>query len=51
MKWEDILQQDHYHYKREIRQTISDEYYYDNDIKNYHPTLLQHYAKSNKLTK
>jgi hypothetical protein len=34
---------------REIRQTISDEYYYDIDIKNCHPILLQKYAKTNKL--
>jgi hypothetical protein len=34
---------------REIRQTISDEYYYDIDIKNCHPVLLQQYAKTNNL--
>ena len=35
---------------REIRQTISEEYYYDIDIINCHPILLQQYAKANKLS-
>jgi len=35
---------------REIRQTISNEYYYDIDIVNCHPVLLQQYAKANKLS-
>ena len=34
---------------REIRQTISNEFYYDVDIKNCHPVLLQQYAKANGL--
>ena len=34
---------------REIRQTISDEFYYDVDIKNCHPVLLQQYAKAHSL--
>jgi len=34
---------------REIRQTISEEYYYDIDIKNCHPVLIQQYAKANNL--
>jgi hypothetical protein len=34
---------------REIRQTISEEFYYDVDIINCHPVLLQQYAKANKL--
>jgi hypothetical protein len=34
---------------REIRQTISEEFYYDVDIINCHPVLLQQYARANKL--
>lgn len=34
---------------REIRQTISNDYYYDIDIKNCHPVLLRQYARANKL--
>ncbi len=35
---------------REIRQTFSDEFYYDIDIKNCHPVLIQQYAKANNLS-
>ena len=35
---------------REIRQTISNDYYYDIDIKNCHPVLLRQYARSKKLS-
>jgi hypothetical protein len=34
----------------EIRQTISDEFYYDIDIKNCNPVLRQQYAKANNLS-
>ena len=34
---------------REIRHTISDEYYYDIDISNCHPVLICQYAKANNL--
>ena len=34
---------------REIRHTISNEYYYDIDIKNCHPSLICQYAEKNEL--